>query len=496
MKRILLLLLISIYSIGSIKSQSTVTSINAGNWSNSSTWDIGVPNSGDDVIINHSVFIDVKDTVNNLTINQTTFSSDTLFITGVLNLEADIFSNPIVFVNDDVNKGRLGQTSNGQIIGNFIWQKWIERCDGWGMYGGPFDSPLSDYGFFHTGFPGTSFPTFWINTYFYDETIPNIDRDTGFYAPSNVSDIILRTNSFMLFDSSSSSTNSARVIEMEGSLDLTQEVDFNITYSGQINNPENGWNMISNPYPGTIDWDAAGWTSQKVDNSIWVWDVCNRNYASYVNGVGVNGGTNLISSGQGFWVKSNKPNPALKSTRNVIVDQAMELRSSNSEVIRISLDNDEIALVINQDATSQYDTLYDSYKFLSDGSRLYSYLDSNIYSINSFSNKDTIPIWVKGDGVINFDLSEFSSNVYYQDVNSGLLYDVSSNPNYSFFSSSGDYYHRFNVILSNILSVDEINLQDSYIIGRYNLMGQEINENYKGVIIEVYSNGKRKILKF
>ena len=129
MKRILLLLLISIYSIGSIKSQSTVTSINAGNWSNSSTWDIGVPNSGDNVIINHSVFVDVKDTVNNLTINQTTFSSDTLFITGVLNLEADIFSNPIVFVNDDINKGRLGQTSNGQIIGNFIWQKWIERCD-------------------------------------------------------------------------------------------------------------------------------------------------------------------------------------------------------------------------------------------------------------------------------------------------------------------------------------------------------------------------------
>ena len=171
--RKLFLLLTLLTMFGVVKSQTTRTTVAPGPWSSPLTWDTGVPNTGDNVIINHSIFIDVKDTVNDIVVNQTAFCFDTLFITGVLNLEADIFSSPIVLVNNDTHKGRLGQTTNGQIVGGFIWQKWISRCDGWGMYGGPFDVPLSEYGFFHTGFAGTSFPTFWCNTYYYDETLPN-----------------------------------------------------------------------------------------------------------------------------------------------------------------------------------------------------------------------------------------------------------------------------------------------------------------------------------
>lgn len=501
MKKIFLFLLVLI-SVP-LFSQVTRTTVNPGNWTNPATWDTGVPNTGDDVIINHSIFINTKDTVNNITINQTTFCSDTLFITGVLNLEDDIFSSPIVLVNNQTYKGRLGQTSNGQIIGDFIWQKWIARCDGWGTYGGPFNAPLSSYGFFHTGFAGTAWPNFWANTYFYDETASNQPRDTGWYVPSNVNDILTRGQGFLLFDSSSSVTNDPRVIELSGSIDLNQDVDYNITYNGNPNNMENGWNLIANPYPGSIDWDAVGWTKTRVDNAIWVWNVCSKNYASYINGIGVNGGSRYISSGQGFWVRGNKNNTSLVSNRNVIVDNNLELLkqgTQSSGLIRLSLGDDEIAVSINSSATNSYDSIYDCMKFKTSGTRIYSQIDTTEYAINSIYDEDTIAIYVNGDGILSFDLNELGiiQDVFYEDLQSGFLYDANINPQYAFTSSSNGFYHRFNLIIpSLIFSVEEHNNNTvGKLLNRVNILGQPVNDDYEGIVIEYYSNGVvKKVFK-
>ena len=157
MKNIVIIKLLFILSFNYTFSQTTRTTITNGFWSNPTTWDTGVPQSGDNIIVNHTIEVDVKDTVTDILINNITTLYDTLFIKGILNIESDLTNGVVYFINNDVDKGRLGATSTGELLSEVIWQKWLNRCNGWAMYGGPFELPLVDYGYFHTGVPGAPF---------------------------------------------------------------------------------------------------------------------------------------------------------------------------------------------------------------------------------------------------------------------------------------------------------------------------------------------------
>ena len=227
------------------------------------------------------------------------------------------------------------------------------------MYGGPFEVAISEYGFFHTGVPGSSFPSFWTNTYLYDETVPDVDREIGWTVPSSVNDILPRGQAIYFFDSSTTSLTEESVIELNGFCDLTEIFNFRPNYTGANFSNENGWNFFSNPYLGAINSDNLGWFKKSIEDGIWVLDNCTNLYSSYVNGVGVNGGSPLIAPGQGFWVKGVKNNPRLESDRRVIVDDLVEIKSTNqNQIVRLCLNDDEIALVLNPNATPLNDTLY------------------------------------------------------------------------------------------------------------------------------------------
>ncbi len=480
-------LLISIITSFNLLSQTTRTTITNGFWSNPLTWDSGVPQSGDNVIINHTLEVDVKDTVTDITINDVTTLYDTLFIKGILNIESDVTNGVIYFINNDVDKGRLGQTSSGELLSEVIWQKWLERCDGWAMYGGPFELPISDYGFFHTGVPGSSFPSFWTNTYLYDETIPDVDREIGWVVPSSVNDILPRGQAIYFFDSSTTTLTESSVIELGGFVDLTENFNYRPNYTGANGSDENGWNLMSNPFLGTIDWDASGWDRRRTYNAIWVLDNCTNLYSSYVNGVGVNGGTSLISPGQGFWVKSRRNNPRLRSDRNVIVDDLTEIKSTNpNQIIRLSLNGDEIALVLNPNSTNLSDTLYDAVKFLTPNSTIYSKLDKE-YSINSFDSINLVPIWVKGEGTLEINLTEYDTiiNLFLEDVVTGNIIPVTSNTDYYFLNTFLGFNHRFNILFDNPTTIDEINYPIEVSVDGVDVLGRKVTKEYKGIKIDI-----------
>lgn len=468
-------------------SQSTKTTVSDGFWSNPLVWDNGIPQSGDNVIINHTLEIDLKDTVTDIAINDITILYDTIFIKGVLNIESDISGGVLFFINNSVDKGRLGATSEGELLSEVVWQKWIERCDGWGMYGGPFEVSISDYGFFHTGVLGSSFPSFWTNTYIYDETISDVDRNIGWTIPGNINDILPRGHSIYLFDSSTTSITESFNIQLNGFVDLTENFDYRPNYSGVNNSDENGWNLVSNPFLGTIDWDAPGWKKISVQNAIWVLDNCTNLYSSYVNGVGVNGGNSLISSGQGFWIKGTKSNVQLKSDRRVIVDDLVEIKSNNlNKIIRLSLEGDEIALVLNSDANLFFDTLYDAIKFKTYNSTLYSKLDKE-YSINSFDSINSVPIWVKGDGYLHVDLNDYDNSVsiFLEDIVSGNIISLNNNCSYYFTNTSTAFTHRFNVIFDIITSNNEIEYTKNLRLKNIDIIGRETNKNHPAISVKL-----------
>jgi len=483
MKKILLFLLLTL-CFNILYSQPTRTTVTNGFWSNPTTWDTGVPQSGDNIIVNHTLEVDVKDTVTNILINDVTTLYDTLYVKGILNIEADLTNGVIYFINNNIDKGRLGTTSTGELLSEVIWQKWIERCDGWAMYGGPFELPLVDYGFFHTGVPGAPFSSFWTNTYLYDETIPDVDREIGWTVPSNVNNLLPRGQAIFLFDSSTTSLTESSIIEVKGFTDLTENFDYRPNYSGANGSDENGWNLMSNPFLGTIDWDAPGWTRRRTYNAIWILDNCTNLYSSYVNGVGVNGGTSLISSGQGFWVKARRNNPRLRSRRDVLTNTNSEIKSLNqNQIIRLTLNGDEIALVINPNATTSSDTLYDAIKFITTNSTIYSELDEK-YAINAFDDISSVPMWVKGEGTLEINLAEFDTtiNLMLEDVVTGDITPINNTTDYYFINTSPGFTHRFNLLfinVTNILQYEHIN-RESNSTESIDILGRKVTKE-KGI---------------
>ena len=76
-----------------------------------------------------------------------------------------------------------------------------------------------------------------------------------------------------------------------------------LSYSAGIT----GFNFLGNPYPSSIDWStviSSGATSDLEDNVISIWNPSTRQYATHDGSSGANGGSNIIPTGQGFFVRA------------------------------------------------------------------------------------------------------------------------------------------------------------------------------------------------
>ncbi|MBY0435974.1 MAG: T9SS type A sorting domain-containing protein, partial [Cyclobacteriaceae bacterium] len=148
-----------------------------------------------------------------------------------------------------------------------------------------------------------------------------------------------------------------------------QSLPVSFTSSGTVAN--DGWNLVGNPYPSTIDWDATGWTRTNVNNAIYMRDngLATPVYASYVGGAGTNGGSRYIPIGQAFFVKSDGGTPALSVAESVKVagTQSTFFREGAlPDLLRITLRqgnvSDESVLRFTASATAGFDAQWDAYK--------------------------------------------------------------------------------------------------------------------------------------
>jgi hypothetical protein len=66
-----------------------------------------------------------------------------------------------------------------------------------------------------------------------------------------------------------------------------------------------GWNLISNPYAATIDWNNAAIVKNRITGSIYRWDPQAANWTTFNGTVGTGLGDQYIESGSSFFVKAN-----------------------------------------------------------------------------------------------------------------------------------------------------------------------------------------------
>jgi len=81
-----------------------------------------------------------------------------------------------------------------------------------------------------------------------------------------------------------------------------------VTLYNNNNTYTKGFNLVGNPYPSPVDWNAAGWTRTGIDNALYFFrtsttDEYGGTYSSYVNGISSDGvADSIIPSMQGFFV--------------------------------------------------------------------------------------------------------------------------------------------------------------------------------------------------
>ncbi len=273
-----------------------------------------------------------------------------------------------------------------------------------------------------------------------------------------------------------------------------------------------GYNFVGNPYTSALDWDAtSGWTKTNLENAIYVYN--SGNWASYVDGTGVNGGSRYIAMNQGFFVRvdttgSTFPtNGTLQISRDACVHNSVSFLKSTqtggeNEVLRLKVDNgvlnDETVIRLSENATDGFDGNLDAYKLFSfDTLRPQIYSTANgLMSINSIPPETgTVALDVRGANGDNMTIAATSYNgfahVYLTDEQEGTTVDLTQE-NYSFIYSSS-ITNRFTVAFT-VTGIDNKTQPESYfkvvalhkairvtqpnpketIVSVYNLLGQTV----------------------
>ena len=128
-----------------------------------------------------------------------------------------------------------------------------------------------------------------------------------------------------------------------------------------------GFNLVGNPYPSAVDWQAStGWTRSDLVTSgsgydVWIWNPAALNYGviNSSGGTGTNGVTRYIAAMQGFFIRA-KVNGNLGITNSVRVQQGTVSwfkKGTGSELNKVSVTinseagtgSDEVQLVFGSE---------------------------------------------------------------------------------------------------------------------------------------------------
>ena len=245
----------------------------------------------------------------------------------------------------------------------------------------------------------------------------------------------------------------------------TQQVlDLSRTGTTSLNR---GYNLVSNPYPSTLDWDNS--SKNNLEETIWMrtHQGSTMTFDTYnaLSGVGTNNNGNGDLTGnipptQAFWVLvvGDGNTGALgfdNSVRSHGTQTNIYKAAAEEGMIRIALSDgnvsDEQIVLFNPAAQSGYDS-YDSQKFwASNIPQLYSNIAGDTLTINGLNNPTSTPtvalgmkLPAQGNYTLNATSITFTeTGVYLEDAELNVFQDLNITPEYAFTSTAGNIGNRF-----------------------------------------------------
>ncbi len=439
--------------------------------------------------IKHSNAAGVSLTGNVTLKNLITISAGTLTTTG--------FS--FTLLSDASGTARVGEiTGSGDITGNismerffnsstYDWRFLSSAVSGATLADWTDDFPTSGFtgatcGPSDCASPGCAATCTYVSVYSYDETVGG-DLDQGYVAATDITNTIASDKGYWVY----MGTGAIKFTVTNPPNKFAKPLA--VSYTSNFSVSDDGWNLVSNPYPCAIDWDDADWTkSSTIDNAVYIYNATTGTYATYISGAPVNGGSQYIASQQAFWVKANgtSPAPSLIAAEGVksatatptylrtnnepntsyypstfkdfpVQPYANNVANSLKLVAKQGTNADELLIRFKQNATTGFDSKYDAWKLLNPNTAVQNFSSvingSTDLAINSnpplttdvhIPIRLTVPVTgtysISRDSVLMLPLS---SCLILEDTKTGGMIDLRSVITYTFTISDTTVFPRF-----------------------------------------------------
>ncbi len=224
--------------------------------------------------------------------------------------------------------------------------------------------------------------------YNYNESVITGDLNTGWTAATTTSNSLTPGKGYRMFirgDRSdagrltgSVSSQNAVTLNLIGPVN-TGDINMNPTFTSSGDTANDGWNLVGNPYPSQIDWNAfhdAGRSGSSPDFSgtdyahlgaiAYIYDAATNSYVSYNANTSAGTGsfsTGIIPSGASFFVKaaSSSPSMTMKETyKSASAGSAVFKTTSNPnyftlKLIQDTITSDEMVIIYKDEATATMD---------------------------------------------------------------------------------------------------------------------------------------------
>jgi hypothetical protein len=296
--------------------------------------------------------ISVRDAASTLLINNAAGVSlnagGSLSIFGALKLQNGNFnasSGNLTIAADASSQGRILKVESGaSITGNVTYQKHLaglgSTASGAWYYVTPTTSGFTMGGFDQGGnnlHPATFLPSNPDpgSLYYYSNSGGTFD-DFGWAKASSESQTISTGQGIRVW---ARKVTSNSLFNYTGAI-VGGSISLPVSYcpsgcSYPSNGSANGWNMVGNSFPCTIDWNAAsGWTKTGISgNAIAIWNAATESYSTYNGTIGLNGGSRHIAGGQAFFINASSGSSALSMNEDVKADvNSSGLRVASQEI--------------------------------------------------------------------------------------------------------------------------------------------------------------------
>ena len=401
-----------------------------------------------------------------------------LNITGILSAASgDLASGGYLkLISTSSQTALIDGSGSGQVTGSVTMQRYLPSAYGYKFISSPFsNATVAQFaGYFSST---ATIPAF----YTYNEDNQNAGVDISGWVDYSTSSNSLSPGAGYALNLGASGTP----LTMEISGLVNNDIGGIVLYNHNGDYTQ-GFNLVGNPYPSPINWDAfTTLATDNIDDFINFFqssgDEYSGTFTSYVNGVSGGTGDAIIPSMQGFFVhvmdgsypvtgtlnipntvRTNDLNPTFKTAT---VDPRTIYRFGATFDGPSSI-TDPFVLYFDPNSTTDFDRHADALKMMNTDDKvpnLYAFTtDFKAVSINGIPapsdsiTKIPLGLTTYQDGFVTVtvrDLAKISNGLYLYllDTERGITQNMSENPSYRFYFKKGVNNERFALIFSKNL---------------------------------------------